>query len=136
LDAIGVEELSAGDTIGVAHPGSIERVFSLLLKRFQPDRLALHAHDARGTALANCYHALSMGITIFDTSAGGLGGCLFAPGATGNLGTEDLVYMLHGLGVETGVDLTKQVEAGAYLEGELGANLPGRAYRAIRGAKG
>jgi hydroxymethylglutaryl-CoA lyase len=133
LDEIGVEEFSIGDTIGVADPGGVERVFGLLLQSFPAARLALHAHDTRGTALANCYQALLMGVSTFDTSAGGVGGCPYAPGAAGNLATEDLVYMLTGLGVESGVDLMRLVEASAYLEDALGYSLPGRVYRAIRG---
>jgi len=134
LDDIGVKEFSIGDTIGVAHPGQIEAVFAVLLAAFPADRLALHAHDTRGTALANCHRALTLGIATFDTSAGGVGGCPYAPGAAGNLATEDLVYLLHGLGVATGVDLAALVEASAYLEGVLGVPLPGRAYQAIRRA--
>lgn len=133
LDAIGVETFSVGDTIGVAHPGKIHAVFSLLLDAFPAERLALHAHDTRGTALANCFQALTMGIATFDTSAGGVGGCPYAPGAAGNLATEDLVYMLHGLNVETGIDLARLVDAGAFLETLLGRSLPGRTYRALRG---
>jgi len=131
LDDIGVDEFSIGDTIGVAHPGSVETVMGLLLREWPADRLALHAHDTRGTALANCYRALTLGIAIFDTSAGGLGGCPYAPGAAGNLATEDLVYMLHGLGIATGVDLDILVEAGMILESVVGP-LPGRAYQALR----
>ncbi len=134
LDGIGVEEFSIGDTIGVAHPGQIETVFGQLLKTFPASRLALHAHDTRGAGLANCYRALTLGITTFDTSAGGVGGCPFAPGAAGNLATEDLVYLLHGLGVATGVDLAALVEASACLEEALGSPLPGRAYQAFRRA--
>jgi isopropylmalate/homocitrate/citramalate synthase len=133
LDGIGVNTFSVGDTIGVAHPGKIHAVFSLLLDQFPAERLALHAHDTRGTALANCFQALTLGIYKFDTSAGGVGGCPYAPGATGNLATEDLVYMLHGLNVETGVDLDKLVDASRYLETTLGTPLPGRTYRAFRG---
>jgi len=135
LDGIGVEEFSIGDTIGVAHPGQIEAVFGLLMKSFPAERLALHAHDTRGTALANCYQALTMGISRFDTSAGGVGGCPYAPGAAGNLATEDLVYMLEGMGVKTGVDLPTLVEASAFLEEKLGYALPGKAYQALRRKK-
>jgi hydroxymethylglutaryl-CoA lyase len=135
LEGIGVEEFSIGDTIGVANPGQVEAVFGLLMKSFSADRLALHAHDTRGTALANCYQALTMGISRFDTSAGGVGGCPYAPGAAGNLATEDLVYMLEGLGVKTGVDLGKLVEASAFLEDALGYPLPGKAYQALRKKK-
>jgi isopropylmalate/homocitrate/citramalate synthase len=134
LDELGVEEFSIGDTIGVADPGGIEAVFELLLRRFAPERLALHAHDTRGTALVNCYRALTLGISIFDASAGGVGGCPYAPGATGNLATEDLVYLLEGLGVATGVDLERLVEAGAFLEEAMGSPLPGRTYQALRAA--
>ncbi len=132
LDGIGVGEFSIGDTIGVAHPGRIEDVFTRLLRRWPAERLALHAHDTRGMALANCYRALTLGIAIFDTSAGGVGGCPYAPGATGNLATEDLVLMLEGLGAATGVDLDALVGASAFLEGVLGEPLPGRAYQALR----
>lgn len=132
LDGIGVEEFSIGDTIGVATPAGIEAVFSGLLQDQPSERLALHAHDTRGTALANCYRALSLGIATFDTSAGGVGGCPYAPGATGNLATEDLVYLFEGLGIVTGVDFGKLVAASAYLEGVLGTPLPGRAYQAAR----
>ena len=131
LDGIGVAEFSIGDTIGVADPGSIEAVFRPLLEGFPASRLALHAHDTRGAALANCHRALQLGIAVFDASAGGVGGCPYAPGATGNMATEDLVYMLGGLGVETGVDLDALVDASAYLESVLGP-LPGRAYQAAR----
>jgi len=134
LDGIGVDTFSIGDTIGIANPAQIETVFALLMMRFRPERLALHAHDTRGTALANCYHALTLGIATFDTSAGGVGGCPYAPGATGNLATEDLLYLLDGLGVETGVDIARVAEASAFLEPILGSPLPGRAYQAIRSA--
>jgi hydroxymethylglutaryl-CoA lyase len=132
LDAIGVEEISIGDTIGVAVPAGVEAVFGPLLAEWPAERLAFHPHDTRGTALANCYRALLMGIATFDTSAGGVGGCPYAPGATGNLATEDLAYMLRGLGVETGIDLDRLVEASAFLENAIGSPLPGRAYQALR----
>lgn len=134
LEAIGVEEFSIGDTIGAAVPKHIQEVFELLLPSYSAERLALHAHDTRGTALANCHEALKMGISIFDTSAGGVGGCPYAPGATGNLATEDLVYLLHGLNIETGVDLDALVKASVYLESLLGP-LPGRTYQALRAEK-
>jgi hydroxymethylglutaryl-CoA lyase len=112
---LGVDEVSIGDTIGVATPNGVVDVLGLLLRDFPADRLALHFHDTRGTALANVLAALQLGITIFDSAAGGLGGCPYAPGASGNLATEDLLYMLHGLGIATGVDLAKVVTASAYL---------------------
>ena len=116
---MGVEELSIGDTIGVATPGDVERVMGLLLKKIPARQLAVHFHDTRGTALANVLEALSMGITIVDSSSAGLGGCPYAPGASGNLATEDLLYMLHGMGIETGVDLEKVVGASRYITGVL-----------------
>jgi len=134
LDGVGVAEFSVGDTIGVATPDGIEAVLTPLLAAFGADRLALHAHDTRGTALVNCYRALDMGIHVFDTSAGGVGGCPYAPGATGNLATEDLLYLLDRLGIETGVNLAKVAAASAFLEDVLGTPLPGRAYRAVRRA--
>ncbi len=94
--------------------------------------MALHFHDTRGTALANVLTALDLGVTTFDASAGGLGGCPYAPGATGNLATEDLIYMLDGLGIETGVTLEALVAASAFIESRIGHRLPSRYYRAVR----
>ncbi len=110
---MGVEELSLGDTIGVATPNQVVDVLNLLLTDGQMivDQLAVHFHDTRGTALANVLMALQMGVHTIDSSAGGLGGCPYAPGAAGNLATEDLLYMLHGMGIKTGVDLAKVVAA-------------------------
>ena len=132
LEDLGTDEFSIGDTIGVAGPGDVDRVFGALLGAgLAVDRLALHAHDTRGTALANCHEAARLGISVFDTSAGGVGGCPYAPGAAGNLATEDLVYLFSTLGVETGVDLEALARATAVLEDVLGT-LPGRAYQAVR----
>ena len=100
---LGVFEVSVSDTIGIAHPGQVANVLDEVLKTIPVDRTALHFHDTRGTALANVLAALRYGIATFDASAGGLGGCPYAPGAAGNLATEDLIYMLDGLGIETGV---------------------------------
>ena len=105
LAALGVFEVAISDTIGIAHPGQVPRVLDAVLARVPVDQVALHFHDTRGTALANVLAALPFGITTFDASAGGLGGCPYAPGAAGNLATDDLIYMLNGLGVETGVSL-------------------------------
>ena len=135
LEDIGVAEHSIGDTIGMATPRGIEKVFSRLLGHFPSESLALHAHDTRGTALANCLQALKMGISIFDTSVGGVGGCPYAPGATGNLATEDLVFMLEDMNVSTGVSLSGLVEASTYLETLVGP-LPSRAYQAVRKSQG
>lgn len=102
---LGIVDVSIGDTIGVAVPSEIEAVIGPLLEWDADVRVALHLHDTRGTALANAWEGIRLGITTFDASVGGLGGCPFAPGATGNLATEDLVWMLHRAGIETGIDL-------------------------------
>ncbi|MEO5951799.1 MAG: hydroxymethylglutaryl-CoA lyase [Chloroflexia bacterium] len=111
LIELGVGEISIGDTIGIGTPGDVERVFGKLLQTIPANRLAAHFHDTRGTALANVMTVLQMGITTVDSSSGGLGGCPYAPGAAGNLATEDLVFMLDGMGVHTGVNLQKVIEA-------------------------
>lgn len=108
---IGVDEVSIGDTIGVATPKQVVDVCELLKQHIDAVRLAMHFHDTRGTALANVVAALELGIAIFDASSGGLGGCPYAPGAAGNLATEDLLYLLHGLGIDTGVSLEGVVAA-------------------------
>lgn len=123
LLAIGINEVSVGDTVGWATPLEVEE---LSLALGAPDRLAFHFHDTRGIALANVLAALQCGFTVFDSSAGGLGGCPFAPGAAGNLATEDLVYMLAGMGIETGVDLAKVVAASRFAASKLGRSLPGK----------
>jgi hydroxymethylglutaryl-CoA lyase len=126
LFALGVTEVSIGDTIGVATPNQITEMVPLLMQIAPVEKLALHLHDTRGTALANAYAGVQAGITCFDCAAGGLGGCPYAPGASGNLATEDLLYMLHGLGIETGVDITKVAAASQFLARVLGHALPGR----------
>lgn len=128
---LGAYEISLGDTIGIGTPGQTADLLGFLFEHVAAERLALHMHDTRGTALANCLVGLQMGITTFDASVGGLGGCPYAPGASGNLATEDLVYMLDGLGVETGVSLDRLVAAGLFAEELLGRPLPGRALRAL-----
>ena len=130
LLAIGVDEISLGDTIGAATPTDVVSMIKLLSQDVNVDKLALHFHDTRGTALANVLAGLDSGVTTFDSSLGGLGGCPYAPGAAGNLATEDLVYMLHGMGINTGVDLEKLVDAGALMQGILGEKLPGRYLQA------
>ncbi|HEV2457965.1 MAG TPA: hydroxymethylglutaryl-CoA lyase, partial [Ktedonobacterales bacterium] len=127
---LGVDEISIGDTIGVATPNQVVEVIGLLAERLPLDRLAMHFHDTRGTALANVLAALEMGIAIFDSSAGGLGGCPYAPGASGNLATEDLLYLLHGLGITTGIDLAAVVEASRFLAGVRNAPPASRYYAA------
>ncbi len=127
---LGVFEVVLSDTIGVAHPGQVVEVVGTVAEQVPSEHLALHFHDTRGTALANVLAALQLGIYTFDASAGGLGGCPYAPGATGNLATEDLVYMLNGLGIETGIDLDALVAASRFMERALGHPLPSRYLRA------
>jgi hydroxymethylglutaryl-CoA lyase len=128
---MGCQELSLGDTIGVATPNQVVDVLGLLFSASIPaERLAVHFHDTRGTALANVLMALQMGIHIVDSSAGGLGGCPYAPGAAGNLATEDLLYMLHGMGISTGVDLEKVVAATQFIAPYLGHAPTSKYYQA------
>jgi isopropylmalate/homocitrate/citramalate synthase len=133
LLALGVFEVSVSDTIGVAHPGQVREVLERVVAKISAERLALHFHDTRGTALANVLAALPYGITTFDASAGGLGGCPYAPGAAGNLATEDLIYMLDGLGLETGVSLSAVTEASAFIAERLDHRLPSKYFQASRG---
>lgn len=133
LLALGCAEISIGDTIGVATPGDVARWLDAAKAANLPfDRLALHFHDTRGTALANVLVGLQAGIRVFDASAGGLGGCPYAPGASGNLATEDLVYALHGLGFHTGVDLDLLVAASSVIATQIDHLLPSRYYQAAR----
>ncbi|AWX57185.1 hydroxymethylglutaryl-CoA lyase [Brevibacillus brevis] len=132
---MGVYEISLGDTIGVATPKQVHEVFRELVKDVTNERLAAHFHDTRGTGLANVAAALDEGIRIFDSSIGGLGGCPYAPGAAGNISTEDLVYMLHGMDYETGVDLEKLIEASAYIGKQLDKELPSKVLRASLASK-
>ena len=132
LWSLGVDELSLGDTIGVATPAGVGEVLGALGARVPREKIALHMHDTRGTALVNVMAGLLLGVRTFDASAAGLGGCPFAPGATGNAATEDLVYFLHGLGIQTGVDVRKLVEAAQPIEEQLGRSLPGHVYQAWR----
>jgi hydroxymethylglutaryl-CoA lyase len=120
---MGVYEVSVGDTIGVAVPTDVERLLNKILERFDPDRIALHMHDTRHTALANILRGLDSGVATFDASSGGLGGCPFAPGASGNLATEDLIYMLDKMGVTTNIDLMRLGEATRFIEEVIGRPL-------------
>ena len=122
----GCDEVSIGDTIGVAVPTQVADVVGRLQRAIPADRLAVHFHDTRGTALANVLAALQEGVAVVDGSAGGLGGCPYAPGASGNLATEDLLYMLHGMGIETGADLEAVAAASRALAARLGRTLPSR----------
>jgi hydroxymethylglutaryl-CoA lyase len=123
---LGVYEVAVSDTIGIAHPGQVPRVLDAVLARVPAERLALHFHDTRGTALANVLTALPFGIRTFDASAGGLGGCPYAPGAAGNLATDDLIYMLDGLGIDTGVSLAALSEASAFIGSRIDHPLPSK----------
>jgi len=123
---LGVFEIAISDTIGVAHPGQVPQVLDAVAASVPLAQVALHFHDTRGTALANVLAGLDYGVTTFDSAAGGLGGCPFAPGAAGNLATEDLLYMLNGLGAETGVDLARVATASRFIQTCLGHRLPSR----------
>lgn len=123
---LGVYEVAVSDTIGIAHPGQVQGLLATILLQVPASRLALHFHDTRGMALANVLAALDFDITTFDSSAGGLGGCPYAPGASGNLATEDLLYMLRGLGVATSVNIDQVSDAARALAPHLGHPLPSR----------
>jgi hydroxymethylglutaryl-CoA lyase len=133
---LGVSEVSIGDTIGVGTPASVEAVFGLLLKTISAAKLAAHFHDTRGTALANVLTAIQLGITTIDSSSGGLGGCPYAPGAAGNLATEDLLYMLDGMNIASGVDLARVAEASLYILGVLGKQPTSKYLQAYITGKG
>lgn len=127
---IGIDELSLGDTIGGATPVDVWNILELAERSVPKEKLALHFHDTRGTALANVLAGLQAGITIYDASIGGMGGCPYAPGAAGNLATEDLVYMLEGMGIKTGINLDKLVETGELAQKLVQHNLSGRYLQA------
>jgi len=128
---LGVFEVAISDTIGVAHPGQVPIVLDAVSAGVPLQQVALHFHDTRGTALANVLAGLDYGVATFDSSAGGLGGCPFAPGAAGNLATEDLLYMLDGLGIETGVDVSKVAAASRFMQSRLDHPLPSRYLQAL-----
>jgi hydroxymethylglutaryl-CoA lyase len=127
---LGCYQVSLGDTIGVGTPLQTKNIVQAFLGEIAAPKLALHLHDTRGTALANALVGLELGIRDFDSSVAGIGGCPYAPGAAGNLATEDLVYMLHGLGIKTGVDLDLLIEAGRVAETVIGHHLPGKVHQA------
>ncbi|MFZ5556672.1 MAG: hydroxymethylglutaryl-CoA lyase [Pseudomonadota bacterium] len=131
LDAMGCYEVSLGDTIGTGTPGKMRALVEACSAHVPVTRLAVHCHDTYGQALANCYAALEAGVAVIDASVAGLGGCPYAKGATGNVATEDVVYMLHGLGIETGIDLDQLVDAGQYICAFLGRPGNSKAARAI-----
>lgn len=133
---MGVSEVSLGDTIGVGVPTQVEQLLTLLLKHYPPSLFAMHFHDTRGTALANIVKSLEMGITTFDSSTGGLGGCPYAKGASGNVATEDVLYLLSEMGIETGVDMNSIVEAAFFIEQKLGRNLMSKQMEIARNTRG
>jgi hydroxymethylglutaryl-CoA lyase len=135
LADLGLYQLSLGDTIGVGTPMHTAQLVTEVSKLVPLEQVALHLHDTRGTALANALVGLSMGITTFDSSIGGLGGCPYAPGAAGNLATEDLVYMLQGMGVQTGIDLGRLVAAGELAQELIGRKLSGKYLQAALGER-
>jgi isopropylmalate/homocitrate/citramalate synthase len=128
---LGCDELSLGDTIGVAVPTQLDSVVAPVIDMAGVERVALHFHDTYGTALANVVAALDLGTSIFDASAGGLGGCPYAPGASGNLATEDLLHLLHGMGIETGVSLEGVAAASRSILGVLGRASPSKVLQAL-----
>jgi hydroxymethylglutaryl-CoA lyase len=132
---LGVFEVAISDTIGIAHPGQVPGVLDAVLARVPVHQIALHFHDTRGTALANVLASLPYGIATFDAAAGGLGGCPYAPGAAGNLATDDLVYMLDGLGIETGVSLAAVSNASAFIASKIDHRLPSRYAQAVKATK-
>lgn len=126
---MGATQVSLGDTTGMGSPYQVRDGVTRALERFPTEKLALHLHDTRGLGLANALLALEAGMTTFDGSVGGMGGCPYAPGASGNLGSEDIVHMFQGLGVETGVDLARLLEVSHRLENDFGTTLNSRFYR-------
>jgi len=132
---LGSDYLMLGDTIGVGTPLLTKRLLEKVLPLMAPQRIGLHLHDTQSTALANVLAGLEMGITTSDGAVGGLGGCPYAPGATGNVPTENLVYLFHGMGIETGIDLTALLEVGAWVQTQLGHPLSSSGLKAYLGRK-
>jgi hydroxymethylglutaryl-CoA lyase len=135
LRALGCYQISLGDTIGVANPRQVRDVLSRVLAETPAPDVAVHFHDTRGTALANILVSVEMGITTVDAALGGLGGCPYAPGASGNVATEDVVYMLEGMGVRTGVDLDRLIDCSRLASSLVGHEMPSKYYRAAIGAR-
>lgn len=130
LRDMGVYQVSLGDTVGVANPVQVDRVLGEVLADVPIDQIAVHFHDTQGTALANCLVAVMLGVTTIDSSVGGLGGCPYAPGASGNLATEDVVGMLHGMGIETGIDMDQLVVCSRMAASFVGHELPSKYLKA------
>ncbi len=131
LFSMGCYEISLGDTIGVGTPGKVRDMIEAVARDVPIRRMAVHFHDTYGQALANIYAALEQGVNVVDSSVAGLGGCPYAKGASGNVATEDVVYMLDGLGIETGVDLYQVFETGRFICGELGREATSKVHRAL-----
>ena len=131
MKAIGVQHMGVADTIGVATPLKVQRAMEATLRHYDLNDVSGHFHDTYGQALANTLIALQMGVWQFDASVAGLGGCPYAKGATGNVATEDVVYLLHGMGIETGIDLDKLVDAGQFISNFLGRKSNSRAATAL-----
>jgi hydroxymethylglutaryl-CoA lyase len=132
LYEMGCYEVSLGDTIGAGTPASVQQMIEACAAHVPVGKLAGHYHDTYGMAIANIYASLEMGMSVFDSSIAGLGGCPYAPGASGNVATEDLVYLLHGLGIETGINMEKLLDAGQYISQQLGREPVSKAARALR----
>ena len=132
MKEIGVQHVGVADTIGVGTPLKVQRAIEATLRHYGVDEVSGHYHDTYGQALGNTLASLELGIWQFDTSCAGLGGCPYAKGATGNVATEDVVYMLHGMGIETGIDLDRLIDAGVYISEALGREPASRASKAIR----
>lgn len=130
----GVDDLSLGDTIGTAVPTQVEQLLELLLQHYPKEKLILHFHDTRGMAIANIMTAMHYGIYRFDSTIGGLGGCPYAPGAAGNVATNDVLYLLEGLGINTGIDEEKLQEAGVFIQNKLDKTLPSRSLAYLKNA--
>ena len=135
LRDMGVYQISLGDTIGVANPRQVERVLGQILEEVALEDIAVHFHDTQGTALANCLVSVSLGVTTIDSAVGGLGGCPYAPGASGNLATEDVVAMLHAMGIETGIDLERLIECSRLATAFVGHDLPSKYLKAHLGKR-
>lgn len=131
MKEIGVQHVGVADTIGVGTPKKVQRALEATLKHYPLEEISGHYHDTYGQALSNVYASLELGIASFDTSVSGLGGCPYAKGATGNVATEDVVYLLHGLGIETGIDLDKLIDAGVAIRAALGQSTGSRVARAM-----
>ena len=135
LKDIGVDHCGIADTIGVGTPHKVQAAMDRALRHFSLAEVSGHFHDTYGQALANIYACLEMGVHVFDSSIAGLGGCPYAKGATGNVATEDVVFMLHGMGIHTGLDLDALVDAGAFISGVLGRAPASRAGKALLGKR-